>query len=319
MKTFFQNQNIQLSGESTLVESDVHNKTVVDKLANNNDSTVTLTKIECKNSDLSVTVTPSSSSLATNISEKDGKSNEAFFPDSEELNDMSTPTTNHIDSVRNTEDTEQQTNSDTLPQAENVKTNEQEALLMSEQPIAQKTEKKPDPEIVDENVNEEKGHAEITDPISQPMSPAAEIVENAKDLDASQILDKLPSILQCNPEGKKDEDNTGLLNKDEVKDKSEVSAPINIPSKIKPLVDYDDTITDETQATVEDSAHEAGHEDSDSGLTQEFVSLSEIPTSQLDTSIPSEFESDSEKEEELEKSEEKKVKVKVEGKNKQKK
>ena len=91
-----------------------------------------------------------------------------------------------------------------------------------------------------------------------------------------------------------------------------MSAAINIPTKQKPLVDYDDTITDETQATVEDSAQEDGNEDADSDLTQEFVSLSEIPTSQLDTSIPSEFESDSGKEEGLHESEEKNVKEKVE-------
>ena len=53
-----QNKNIELSGECMLIELDVDNETVVDKLANSNESTVTLTKIECKNSDLSVTVTP---------------------------------------------------------------------------------------------------------------------------------------------------------------------------------------------------------------------------------------------------------------------
>ena len=84
-----QNQNIQLSGENTLVEPDGDNVTVVDKLANSNESTVTLTKIECKNSDLSVTVTPSSSSLASNISELDRKQNQSFFPDSEDLRDIS--------------------------------------------------------------------------------------------------------------------------------------------------------------------------------------------------------------------------------------
>ena len=56
-KDILQNQNIQLSGESLLIEPDVNNDSVVDKVANSNDSTITLTKIECKNSDMSVTVT----------------------------------------------------------------------------------------------------------------------------------------------------------------------------------------------------------------------------------------------------------------------
>ena len=136
-----QNQNIQLSGESTLVELNVDNETVVDKMANSNDSTVTLTKIECKNSNLSVTVTPSSSSLASNISEQDGKATEAFFPDSEDLKEMSMPTTTEIDSVRNEEDSELPTATNTVSQAEDVTKNQQESLPINEQPTEDNTKK----------------------------------------------------------------------------------------------------------------------------------------------------------------------------------
>ena len=313
------NQNIQLSGESTLIEPDADNQTVVDKMANSDDSTVTLTKIECKNSDLSVTVTPSSSSLASNISEKDRQPNKAFFPDSEDLKEMSMQTTNDIDSVTNKEDTEWPTNLDTVPQAEDVKINQQTALPMSKQPIAQKIDKKPEPEIVVETLKEHHLNAEITEPIAKPMSPATEIVEKSKDLDTSQISEKSASILQANPEAKIDDNEIISMRKDDVTNKSEVGALITVPDKMKPLVDYDDTFTDVTQATVEDSANEDAHEDSDSELTQEFISLSEIPTSQLDTSIPSEFESDSNKDEAVEKSEENKVKGNVVGEKKKKK
>ena len=144
-----QNQNIELSGESTLIEADGDNETVVDKMANSNDSTVTLTKIECKNSDLSVTVTPSSSSLASNISEKDGKPNEAFFPDSEDLKDMSTPTTTIIDSVSNKEDNEQPTTTSTVSEAGDVNKNQQDSLPINEQPTEDSMKRKSKPEIVE--------------------------------------------------------------------------------------------------------------------------------------------------------------------------
>ena len=135
------------------------------------------------------------------------------------------------------------------------------------------------------------------------MSPSAEIAENCTESDTSEISEKSASILKSKAEENTDEDKTGLMNKDVVKDQNEVSAPSNIQTKLKPLVDYDDTFNNETQETVEDSVHEDGHEDSESDFNQELGTLSEIPTSQLDTSIPSEFDSDSDKEAALDDSE----------------
>ena len=313
------NQNIQLSGESTLVEPDGDNVTVVDKLANSNESTVTLTKIECKNSDLSVTVTPSSSSLASNISEKDRKQTETFFPDSEDLKDMSTPSTNAIDSVWNKEDTDQPPSRNTVSEAEYVTNNQQKALLMNDQPSANNRKHNPEDEIVDDTLRVQPVNAKITDRNDNLLSPAAKIAENGKDLDTSQISEKSASILPADVAAQNEEEKTVVMKLSDVEDKSDVGGPLTAQSQIKPLVDYNDTFTDVTQATVEDSANEDAHEESESDLTQDFVSLSEIPTSQLDTSIPSEFESDSDKEETVKESEEKKVQSKVDGEKKEKK
>ena len=313
-KDILQNQNIELSGQSTLVEADVNNKTVVDKMANSNDSTVTLTKIECKNSNLSVTVTPSSSSLASNISDKDRKHNEAFFPDSEELHDMSMLATKEMDSLMNEADSEQSQNRDIVSAAEDVKNNLQDAVSISEHTDAQEVQNKPEPELVDEPLQIPAVNAEITDDMTKPSSPPAEIIDNAEEIDTSHTSENSASILQANVSAQCDEKNKNLMAQ-----KDEVASNIIVPDMIKPLVDYDDTFTDVTQPTVEDTENEKSHEESDSDLTQEFVSLSEIPTSQLDTSILSEFESDSNKEEGEKQSERKAVKDNAEDVKKKKK
>ena len=224
---------------------------------------------------------------------------------------MSMPTTNQIDSVMNEEESERSQSRNTVSKAEDVKNNQQEAVSIIECPTAQNLPNKPGPEIGDETLNAHPLNAEITDHIAKPMSPGAEIIENAEELDTSQISEKSASILPANADAQNDEDKTILMKKDDVKDQSEVGATISVPDNIKPLVDYDDTFTDVTQPTVQDSENEDSHEESESDLTQEFVSLSEIPTSQLDTSIPSEFESDPDKEQPAEQSEKNKVKANV--------
>ena len=317
-----QNQNIQLSGESTLVAPEVDNKTVVDKLSNSNESSVTVTKIECKDSDLSVTVTPSSSSLASNISDKESKQNEGFIPDSEELKEISTPTTNHIDSVMNDKVNERSQSEITCSQTEDEKNNQQEAASIRERPAAQNSTNQPEHEIVDEGLKNHPLNAEITDSLNKLMSPAAEIAENDKDVDTLHISENSTSILPANADALNDEAATLPMEKENVNNRNEVGGNITVPLNIKPLVDYDDIFTDGgdvTQPTVKDSENEDTPEESDSELTQEFVSLSEIPTSQLDTSIPSEFESNSEKEDTVEKNERNNGKADVEGEKKKKK
>ena len=165
-------------------------------------------------------------------------------------------------------------------------------------------------------------NAEITDFTDKPLSPAAEIGDNENVLDTSHTSETSASILPANTDAQNDEAVTQPRNKEDVKDQKEVVANIAVPLNIKPLVDYDDTFMDGgdvTQPTVKDSENEDTHEESDSELTQNFVSLSEIPTSQLDTSIPSEFESNSEQEQQVEKSERNNRKAAVEGEQKKKK
>ena len=314
-----QNQNIELSGDSTLVEMDGDNVTVVDKVANSNESTVTLTKIECKNSDLSVTVTPSSSSLANNISGEDSKQTETFFPDSADLKDMSTPNRNDIDIVTNKEESDRPKSRITTSEAEYVTNNEPNAVLMTDQPSANNSEHNPQDEMVDDTLKVKPLNADITDAIDKPLSPAAEIADKANELDTSQISETSASILPGDVAGQNEEEKTVVKKPTDVEDTSDIGGPLTAQSQIKPLVDYDDTFTDVTQATVDDTTNENGHEDSDSDLTQDFISLSEIPTSQLDTSIPSEFEDDSGKEETVKESEEKKVDSKVDVEKKKKK
>ena len=89
----------------------------------------------------------------------------------------------------------------------------------------------------------------------------------------------MASILPADGDAQTEEEKTVLMKQNDVEDQSDVGGPLTVPSQIKPLVDYDDTFTDVTQATVEDSANEDGHEESESDLTQDFVSLSEILTS----------------------------------------
>ena len=281
--------------------------TVLDKVANNNDSTLTLTKIELKNSDLSVTVTPSSISLAHNISGEDSKQTETFFPDSEELKDMSMPNLTEMDIVTTKEESDRAQSKTTTSEAEHVTNNEQNADLMTAQPSGNNSEGSPPNEIVDDTLKVKPLNGDITDGVENPVSPPAEIGDKGDELNASDIWETSPSILPCNVAGNNEEEKAVVKKPTDVEDTTDIGGTLTGKSQIKPLVDYDDTFTDVTQPTEDDTRNENMHDDSDSDLTQDFVSLSEIPTSQLDTSIPSEFEDDSGKEETEKESDGKKV------------
>ena len=219
----------------------------------------------------------------------------------------------------NEEDNEQSKSRMTVLQCEDLNNRHQEAVLINDRPAAHDTPKKPEPKIVDDALNGQPLNAEIPDELARPMSPEVEIGENQKELDTSKTSEMSASILLANAEAQKDTDITKEMKKADEIDQTELDPTIAVVEKIKPLVDYDDTFTDVTQPTVEDSQNEDAHEDVDSDLTQEFVSLSEILTSQLDTSIPSEFKTDSDKEQPIEQTGKKDVKANVQaGKRKKK-
>ena len=228
-----ENQNIDLSGDSTLVEMNGHNLTVLDKVANNTDSTVTLTKIELKNSDLSVTVTPSSSSLAHNISGDDSKPTETFFPDSGELKDMSTPNRNEMDIVTNKEESERVQSQITTSEAEYVTNTEPNAVLMTDQPSANNSEPNPQDEIADDTMKVKPLNANITDAMDKPLSPAAEIADKANDVDASDIWETSASILPVNVAGKNEDEQTVVTKPTDVKDTSDIGGTLTAQSQIK--------------------------------------------------------------------------------------
>ena len=85
--------------------------------------------------------------------------------------------------MRNKEYTDWPPSRNTVSKAEYVNKNQQEAVLISDQPTAKNRKHNPEDEIVDEILNANPVNAEITDPIDDPLSPEAEIVENAKELD----------------------------------------------------------------------------------------------------------------------------------------
>ena len=232
---------------------------------------------------------------------------------------MSTPNRNEIDVVMNKEENDRPQSKITTSEADYVTNNEPNAVSMTDQPSAQNSQHNPQDEMVDDTLKVKPLNADITDAIDNPLSPAAEIADKANDLDTSQISETSASILPGDVAGQNEEEKTVVKKPTDVEDTSDIGGPLTAQSQIKPLVDYDDTFTDVTQATVDDITNENGHEESDSDLTQDFVSLSEIPTSQLDTSIPSEFEDDSGKEETVKESEEKKLHSKVDGEKKKKK
>ena len=232
---------------------------------------------------------------------------------------MSTPNRNEIDIVTNKEESDRAQIKITTSEAEYVTNNEPNAFLMTAQPSANNSEHNSQDEIVDDTLKVKPLNADITDAIDNPLSPAAEIADKANDLDTSQISETSASILPGNVAGKNEEEKTVVKKPTDVEDTSDIGGPLTAQSQIKPLVDYDDTFTDVTQPTEDDTKNENVHEDYDSDLTQDFVSLSEIPTSQLDTSIPSEFEDDSGKEETVKESEEKKVDSKIDVEKKKKK
>ena len=64
---FFDGQNMKLSGTSSLPDEDVCSHSDKKNDTELNESTVTLTKIECKSSDLSVTITPSEKSIVSTV------------------------------------------------------------------------------------------------------------------------------------------------------------------------------------------------------------------------------------------------------------
>ena len=110
-----------------------------------------------------------------------------------------------------------------------VNKNQQESLPINEQPTQDSMKRKSKPEIVEEALNAHHLDAEITDSDDKVLSSSAEIVEKCTESDTSEISEKSASILQSKPEQNTDEDKTGLMNKDVVKDQNEVSAPSNIP------------------------------------------------------------------------------------------
>ena len=209
--------------------------------------------------------------------------------------------------LQNKEESDRAHSKMTTSAAEHVTNNEPNADLMTAQPSANMREAIPQNEIVDDTLKVQPLNADITDAVENPVSPPAEIGDKGNELHASDIWETSASILPGNVAGNNDEEKAVVKKPTDVEDTTDIGGTLTGQPQIKPLVDYDDTFTDVTQPTEDDTRNENVHDDSDSDLTQDFVSLSEIPTSQLDTSIPSEFEDDSGKEETENESDGKKV------------
>ena len=148
--------------------------------------------------------------------------------------------------------------------------------------------------------------AEIYDAMKGPMSPGSEIGENGSEADNSQVSEVSTSILPTSVEMNIMPPREVILKQNSEKKSTVQTNEDKQITCTKPLVDYDDTFTEGTPSNNNTNEVPSETDDSDVELPDDILQLSEIPTSQLDTSLPSETELSSEEDG---KTEEKKVKT----------
>ena len=118
--------------------------------------------------------------------------------------------------------------------------------------------------------------------------------DNGSELDNSQVSEVSTSILPMNVD-------LNIIPPSEctVRQKSENTSKVKqtedkIITSTKPLADYDETFTEGTPSNNNTNEDHSEMEDSEVELPDDILQLSEIPTSQLDTTLPSEMELSSE-------------------------
>ena len=174
----FDGQNMKLSGNSSLPDEDVSSNSDKQNDTELNDSTLTVTKIEYKSTDLSVTITPYEKSVVSRVSGEVVENNYTFFPNTQDVMDASEQVERREEKSVENEDIEKTEESVGTENGVDPDKATDEKITEEETSQADVIEndsrtKQHEAEIVEKDTQPKQHEADIVDPGHVVMDPAA--------------------------------------------------------------------------------------------------------------------------------------------------